>query len=97
MALYEKKLLTAREQSELRMAQKGFRDRPRKFVDDEPDPNKLGLIPSRINKEETSQPDFLTSFYDELRVSNKTFKLFSSFPSPLRPTCSTPRTGNNRI
>jgi len=76
MALYEKKLLTAREQSELRMAQKGFGDRPRKFVDDEPDPNKLvttgGLIPSRDKKEETSQPDFLTSFYDELRASNKT-------------------------
>ena len=76
MALYETKLLTAREQAELRRAQKGFTDRPRQFIDGEPDPSKLvttgGLIPSRNKKEETSQPDFLTSFYEELYASNKT-------------------------
>ena len=76
MALYETKLLTAREQAELRRAQKGFSDRPRQFLDEEPDPNKLvttrGLIPSRDKKEETSQPDFLTGFFNELYASNKT-------------------------
>ena len=76
MALYETKLLTAREQAELRRAQKGFTDRPRQFIDGEPDSSKLvttgGLIPSRNKKEETSQPDFLTSFYEELYASNKT-------------------------
>lgn len=81
MAAYEGKLdslrLSAREQSQLRLAQKGLRgERTRLFRDEEADPNKLvttrGLIPSRDKKEETSQPDFLTSFYEEVYASNKT-------------------------
>jgi len=73
---YEKKLLSSREQAELRRVQKGLGNRTRKFIDGEPDPNKLvttgGLIPSRNKKEETSQPDFLTDFFNELYASNKT-------------------------
>tara|TARA_R100001129_G_scaffold181823_2_gene161619 strand:- start:484 stop:1230 length:747 start_codon:yes stop_codon:yes gene_type:complete len=83
MALYETGLdnlrssLTAREQAELRRAQKGFTDRPRLFTDGEPDPNKLvtkrGLVPSR-DKEETSETDFLTEFTSELYASNKSLR-----------------------
>jgi|9_EtaG_2_1085328.scaffolds.fasta_scaffold07944_2 hypothetical protein len=83
MALYETGLdnlrssLTAREQAELRRAQKGFSDRPRQFMDGEPDPNKLvtkrGLVPSR-DKEETSETDFLTEFTSELYASNKSLR-----------------------
>tara|TARA_R100000773_G_C4221284_1_gene120355 strand:+ start:2807 stop:3577 length:771 start_codon:yes stop_codon:yes gene_type:complete len=79
MSYYETKLdslrLSAREQAGLRRAQKGLGDRTRLFKDEEADPNKLvttrGLIPSRDRKEETSQPDFLTEFYNELLVSNQ--------------------------
>jgi len=79
MAAYEGKLLSAREQSQLRLAQKGLRgERTRLFRDEEADPNKLvttrGLIPSRGRKEETSQPDFMTQFFDELQVSNKSLR-----------------------
>jgi len=83
MALYETGLdnlrssLTAREQAELRRAQKGFTDRSRLFTDGEPDPNKLvtkrGLVPSR-DKEETSETDFLTEFTSELYASNKSLR-----------------------
>ena len=82
MSYYETKLdslrLSTREQAGLRRAQKGLGDRTRLFKDEEADPNKLvttrGLIPSRDRKEETSQPDFLTEFYNELQVSNKSLR-----------------------
>ena len=78
---YEKLLLTAREQGDLRLQQKGLGKRERKFVDNEINTSlltgegigKKSLIPSR-SKESESEDGFLTDFFYKLQASNKTLK-----------------------
>lgn len=75
---YEKLLLSAREEGDLRRQQKGLGKRERKFVDNEIDTSlltgegigKRSLIPSR-EKESDSELDFMTQFFDRLQASNK--------------------------
>tara|TARA_R100000951_G_scaffold109826_1_gene107354 strand:+ start:1648 stop:2415 length:768 start_codon:yes stop_codon:yes gene_type:complete len=78
---YEKLLLSAREQGELRRQQKGLGRRERKFVDNEIDTalltgegiGKKSLIPSR-EKELDSELDFMTEFFNKLQASNMDLK-----------------------
>jgi len=78
---YEKLLLSAREQGELRRQQKGLGRRERKFVDNEIDTalltgegiGKKSLIPSR-EKESDSELDFMTEFFNKLQASNVDLK-----------------------
>jgi hypothetical protein len=79
---YEKLLLSAREQGNLRLQQKGLGGkRERKFVDNEIDTalltgegiGKKSLIPSR-NKESEPELDFMTDFFNRLQASNKSLK-----------------------
>lgn len=78
---YEKLLLSAREQGELRRQQKGLGRRQRKFVDNEIDTalltgegiGKKSLIPSR-EKESDSELDFMTEFFNKLQASNRSLK-----------------------
>ena len=79
---YEKLLLSAREQGELRRQQKGLGGkRERKFVDNEIDTalltgqgiGKKSLIPSR-EKESDSELDFMTEFFNKLQASNRSLK-----------------------
>ena len=79
---YEKLLLSAREQGELRRQQKGLGGkRERKFVDNEIDTalltgqgiGKKSLIPSR-EKESDSELDFMTEFFNRLQASNRSLK-----------------------
>jgi len=78
---YEKLLLSAREQGEVRRQQKGLGKRERKFVDNEINTalltgegiGKKSLIPSR-SKESESEDGFLTDFFYKLQASNKTLK-----------------------
>ena len=78
---YEKLLLTAREQGEIRRQQKGLGKRERKFVDNEINTdlltgkgiNKRSLIPSR-SKESESELGFMTEFFDKLQASNLSLK-----------------------
>jgi len=78
---YQKLLLTAREQGDLRFQQKGLGKRERKFVDNEINTSlltgegisKKSLIPSR-SKESESEDGFLTEFFYKLQASNKTLK-----------------------
>ena len=78
---YEKLLLSAREQGDLRFQQKGLGKRERKFVDNEIDTSlltgegiaKKSLIPSR-SKESESELDFMTEFFNNLQASNRSLK-----------------------
>ena len=78
---YEKLLLSAREQGDLRRQQKGLGRRERKFVDNEIDTSlltgegigKRSLIPSS-SKESESEDGFLTEFFYKLQASNKSLK-----------------------
>ena len=78
---YEKLLLSAREQGELRRQQKGLGRRQRKFVDNEIDTalltgesiGKKSLVPSR-EKESDSELDFMTEFFNKLQASNRSLK-----------------------
>lgn len=78
---YEKLLLSAREQGEVRRQQRGLGKRERKFADNEINTalltgegiGKKSLIPSR-SKESESELGFMTEFFDKLQASNKTLK-----------------------
>lgn len=93
MASYQKLLLTAREQAETRLNEKGLGKRQRKFVDEAADPEVLmgqPLVsrPDRQTKIEVEvEDDFMTSYYNKLYAQNQEIK------KDLSTQTNTPETG----
>lgn len=79
---YQKLLLTAREQANARLKQKGLGPRKRKFRDTEEDTDLLSgknisgksLVPQRVKQDVPEEDDFMTSFYNKLYAQNKELK-----------------------
>jgi len=79
---YQKLLLTAREQANARLKEKGLGPRKRKFRDTEEDSELLSgkgmsgqsLVPQRVKQEVPDEDDFMTSYYNKLYAQNKELK-----------------------
>jgi len=79
---YQKLLLTAREQANARLKEKGLGPRKRKFRDTEEDSDLLSgksisgqsLVPQRVKQDVPEEDDFMTSFYNRLYQQNQDLK-----------------------
>ena len=92
---YQKLLLTAREQANARLKEKGLGPRQRKFRDTEEDTDLLSgksmsgqsLVPQRVKQDVPEQEDdFMTSFYNKLYAQNQELKEQTRDTSPVPKT-----------
>lgn len=93
MASYQKLLLTAREQADLRLKEKGLDNKIRGFQDEDDSDLLTGksLVPQRRKQEVPEEDDFMTSFYNKLYAQNKDLKEELKLKSSVEPVEQLPK------